>query len=654
MRKMFFVFLSLFLVSQAYGQKYGNVNGNYALNVFAQSNFVTNPNAVMNTVGLSTTQSSTLSRVTTTPLFANTEFNIADAGAWDAVWATRAFDAGMKNRNCEVAMTVRGVAAGTTTLQVLQNAVAVFSQTVVLDATNPKRIGGTFPCGDLTYTSTISLAGSGAITGAVEAGGVYIGLPVSVSSGQITTEPITFTPTMTHDSGGITNATAAMTYSRRGNMLVGSVGVTFSGASAAFSALYFTLPNGLVVDTAKLGGASSYDVGYGQARDAGVGNYRLNVRTFSSASFNTKLEVQVHLLSAFTGTVPIQNGVLTNAFPITFNTSDTVQVQFEVPIVGWAATDIVTPESSLTRYFYNTGTTATAGGTNAAGSTVEGASGTALLSFDSTSDNVTIFNVTIPAYDPNRQQVILELFDGNNWTNAALRGFGAVRQGTAFYGVNIGWTTVTNAQLYFGNRGARTTNTTYGSNGDPWSNYTTWKWRLSLAPRDTQAFYIQGPVRGGNSGNAIGAGYVGEEVIAYATATTTTTANTEIDVTGMSIVLTQGLWDVEYSVTSRTARASSALTVYGRTRITDSANAVEGNTEETQTVENNAISIASAFGTMHKKKRISVGAGGKTFKLRMACSESTAAGIMSIYQGDVTGGLTGNEATSYIRAVRID
>jgi hypothetical protein len=333
MRKFICFFLSLFLVSQAYAQTAGNVQGSYATSIFAQSNFVKNPNAVLNFKDVTASDGATISRVLTTPLVANTEFNIVDGtAAWGATWATRAFDAGMKNRNCEVAMTVRGVAAGTTTLQVLQNAVAVFSQTVVLDATNPKRIGGTFPCGDLTYASTISLAGSGAITGAVEVGGVYIGLPVSVSSGQITTEWQSYPSTV---GGFSATPTSAFKYRRIGDSLEITGKIT-KGATTYNGVLSFTIPSGLVIDVNKTEVATYAKLGTASAEQSS-GNYQGIV--FQSGSSTTTLIVY--------GDSGLGNWSGATNVPVTSANLSSFQVQATVPILGWAATDIVTPESSI-------------------------------------------------------------------------------------------------------------------------------------------------------------------------------------------------------------------------------------------------------------------------------------------------------------------
>lgn len=169
------VFTLLLFPVLALGQSTAIVDGIGLANGKSYTNYIKNPNAQKNTVNV-TASNLTLVRSTTTPLYSAAEFNLTSTSTpWSATWSALAFNEGLKNRLCEVQIMLRGTAAGTTTLEVLQNSVAAFTQTVTLDASNPKRYGGTFPCGDLTYASTVKLSGTGATTGAIEAGAVYLG-----------------------------------------------------------------------------------------------------------------------------------------------------------------------------------------------------------------------------------------------------------------------------------------------------------------------------------------------------------------------------------------------------------------------------------------------------------------------------------------------
>ena len=99
------------LFSTAVAQNPTILQGSYISNVFGNSNFVKNPNAQTNVANV-TTVTATVTRSTTTPLVATSEFNVAIGTAnGTATWATRAFDAGMKGQNCEARFSYRGFAA---------------------------------------------------------------------------------------------------------------------------------------------------------------------------------------------------------------------------------------------------------------------------------------------------------------------------------------------------------------------------------------------------------------------------------------------------------------------------------------------------------------------------------------------------------------
>ncbi len=153
------------------------LQGSYVSNVFGPSNFVKNPNAQTNVANV-TVSSATVTRSTTTPLVATSEFNITTSTSTGyADWSTRTFDAGMKNNNCEARFSYRGFTVGTTKAQLIQNSLVVAELTLVGDANNPKIASINFPCGDLTYATTFRLQQSSAsLTGTNEIGGLYVGL----------------------------------------------------------------------------------------------------------------------------------------------------------------------------------------------------------------------------------------------------------------------------------------------------------------------------------------------------------------------------------------------------------------------------------------------------------------------------------------------
>ena len=150
------------------------LQGSYISNVFGNSNFVLNPNAQTNIANV-TTVTATVARSTTTPLVATSEFTVAIGTAnGTATWATRAFDAGMKNNNCEARFTYRGFAA-TSKVHIKQGANTVASLTLT-PATDPRIASINFPCGDLSNPTTFQVTDTAILAGTNEIGGIYVGL----------------------------------------------------------------------------------------------------------------------------------------------------------------------------------------------------------------------------------------------------------------------------------------------------------------------------------------------------------------------------------------------------------------------------------------------------------------------------------------------
>ena len=152
------------------------LQGSYISNVFGNSNFVLNPNAQTNTANV-TVSSATVTRSTTTPLVATTEFTITTSTATGyADWATRTFDAGMKNQNCEARFTYRGFSVGSTTVQIRQGSNTV-AQLTLTASTDPRIASINFPCGDLSSATTLRVQqATASLTGTNELSGLYLGL----------------------------------------------------------------------------------------------------------------------------------------------------------------------------------------------------------------------------------------------------------------------------------------------------------------------------------------------------------------------------------------------------------------------------------------------------------------------------------------------
>lgn len=126
------------------------------------------------------------------------------------------------------------------------------------------------------------------------------------------------------------NTTYTGKYWREGSALVGSVGVYMTGAPTS-AALTITLPASLNVDVAKLSlntdGVSTIQSS-GQARDNGSAGSHVWADYRGTA---TALSISTGVAS---GTYEVVSTV-TQAIPFTFGNTDSVNILFKVPIVGW-------------------------------------------------------------------------------------------------------------------------------------------------------------------------------------------------------------------------------------------------------------------------------------------------------------------------------
>lgn len=137
---------------------------------------------------------------------------------------------------------------------------------------------------------------------------------------------------LTTTGSWVSNATYAGKYWRRGSFLIADVVVTCSGAPTN-TGLTLTLPSSLIADSAKIGVGANSLANLRSAvavRDAGSSTTE-GIVEFDSGSTTT---VNVVVVGA-SGTYAAR-ATMNATTPITFGSSDTVQVQFEIPVVGWS------------------------------------------------------------------------------------------------------------------------------------------------------------------------------------------------------------------------------------------------------------------------------------------------------------------------------
>ena len=298
------------------------LQGNYISNVFGQSNFILNPNAQTNTANV-TVSSATVTRSTTTPLVATSEFNITTSTATGyADWATRTFDAGMKNQNCEARFTYRGFSVGSTTVQIRQGSNTV-AQLTLTASTDPRIASINFPCGDLSSATTLRVQqATASLTGTNELSGLYLGLATNQANvaqaelvGGLTTSSLNSVA-----SGSLTSFTN-LTYQTGSVAAFGKA----TSASNTLSVTFDSLPAGeyMVVMNQPL-------FMYG-----GTGGHSCRFRIYEDTSTNSQLIAEAGSLGAAANQYVAIQANMPARFSFTTTASRTFRVQ--VNNNGWTA-----------------------------------------------------------------------------------------------------------------------------------------------------------------------------------------------------------------------------------------------------------------------------------------------------------------------------
>lgn len=143
--------------------------------------------------------------------------------------------------------------------------------------------------------------------------------------------------------------------------------------------------------------------------------------------------------------------------------------------------------------------------------------------------------------------------------------------------------------------------------------------------------------------------YLESEIV---TTTTTTVADTEVDIADGELELTPGEYIIGYNVTVRTRESAgvNSNSISGRVRITDSSN--------NYIVRTASFVVASLLANFNHFSKVSaqtklVVTATETFKLRLTCAVSAATGDISVMSPNITGSITGPDTTGVFWAQRL-
>lgn len=149
-------------------------------------NYISNPSAFMNTVGTSVTGTATVSRNTTSPLTAISDFSISlPNNATDYVaFSTDTFDSSMSGKNCELRLDYTASSIGSNVVvQIVQGSNIVASSSALSTASTARTVSVNAPCGNLSSATTIRVANSTGNSGtsALKVANVTYGLATNLS-----------------------------------------------------------------------------------------------------------------------------------------------------------------------------------------------------------------------------------------------------------------------------------------------------------------------------------------------------------------------------------------------------------------------------------------------------------------------------------------
>ena len=191
-----------------------------------------------------------------------------------------------------------------------------------------------FICG--SGSNGISIHSNGvAVTGDVDVDDAFVGATDIAQISSAIGPWTTFVPTVSNDTGTITNYTITSKVRQVGENLEVVGFIKFSAASAAFSGINIILPSNYTIDTTKLPPANDLGVALGDGSSYDVGFSVFPNKTY----YITPQSVQIRSLITNSGLNPIVvNGAqpFSNTTPFIFGATDQINFNFTAPIVQFS------------------------------------------------------------------------------------------------------------------------------------------------------------------------------------------------------------------------------------------------------------------------------------------------------------------------------
>jgi hypothetical protein len=487
---------------------------NYVVNANGGANPSPNTTCASYTGGVCINGTFPVAKVTSAGLLnAGTAFSFGatTTGSY-AQWGVNTFETVLKNKLCEVSFSYQGLAADATA-QVIINNVIVANTSIVADTVSPRTGGMTFACGDLTNLPVLRItAGATSLNGG-RVTKIYMGEARSVSSGAIITNSTNFTPILrgettnpTYTAGGVSS------WRRVGGSLELTVFMSLSSVSGGSGGVVFNINDavpGIQIDSSKV---KINSVGAPGVTGAWYDNSAIKTFNIDVLPSGTNLLTlyKKNGLNDTSNSVGLLVTELAGADQIGFTIS--------LPIIGWTATDVVTPAAATATYV---GTYRTS-----SGQTISSGIATEVLFNAERADSKDEYSTSTGRWTAKSSgwytfSFSLRVLPGATvptYTEAYLR----VNSADPYIGTQLATDMTANKErmlsgsatiyvqagqyisLWIQAVGQPVTIAHSGATNDVSSFYVT-----SAQQAGTQSFYMQGPMRGTNTGNAVPAGYVG-------------------------------------------------------------------------------------------------------------------------------------------------
>lgn len=419
-----------------------------------------------------------------------------------------------------------------------------------------------------------------------------------------------------------TNATYTGKWRRDNGDILLQIDVAFSNTTTGSSTFTYThVLNGLglTVDTTKLPNTTDVylPVGNWTIWDSGAACYNGGVVTDPTNSY----------ILPFVAT----GGQVSLSAPITFNNADNFSMSIRLPIVGWSSN--VTMADRAVEEWSSNSSTSDAADTSSfvygpGGSSTPGAlTSTRAKRIRFTTPIQPTDKIEIEILTTNSTSAWLPVH-ANQWGSLAYTAQNGVPYGIYYLPVSGSNTDIdVNFSTYAQANGA-----TFGAAGLAWSSVTNTKWRARKVSAGAQVGYpiSSANIVGRTDGNAPATGMVGQRISATIT-TTSAIGTSEADVTGASLALTPGSWEIFYSVTAQvTTGATASNNSDGTVKLTDSSNTLIGTSARSMRVTTVAAVTNNAILCLSAAEVVNISAD-TTYKLRAFRTDGAGTGVFNIF-----------------------